>query len=478
MCRGLHDYTPRLWMLAQTPSQLEVVHFLEAAISDLTAHEVGHTLGLRHNFQGSTAYSIEQLQDPAFVREHGLTASVMDYLPVNSLSSEGRKQIVKDHFQGKDPGHAPHWNTVVGVYDKMAIKYGYIEIEDEHCCGLHPKLDAIAQDFHDKKLAFGTDYDAWYLGGVSPYVAVFDLGSEPLSYRKDQLVLVKETQGAIFERAVLKKESFTRLGRVQYSLLTHAFWTADAMAQYVGGLTISRRHAIADCATHNPSACMLHEGGQETPIQAVSASLQDDAVTTIRDTLIVAPSGDGEGSSVFASTKLQNWMVTRGFEFLHVVPVDLGAWEAQVRAGALWSVMHPSRLRRLWSSSSPAGGDSAGRVGNHFKALSRGIFGADSQSEGKKVTHDPAQWNIQLEYASLLSDTAKCFGYCDEEEHQVAVSALGEVLRLQNLLEKMLALKLTEVSNDASAQDWRHIAFLKSTIAIFNATLMQPVGSM
>lgn len=48
--------------------------------------QVGHTLGLRHNFEGSTMLTLEQLQDPSLTSKRGLTSSVMDYLPLNIVS--------------------------------------------------------------------------------------------------------------------------------------------------------------------------------------------------------------------------------------------------------------------------------------------------------------------------------------------------------------------------------------------------------
>ena len=48
-------------------------------------HEVGHTLGLRHNFRASGYYSLEDLNDPAKTAETGLGMSVMDYNPVNIM---------------------------------------------------------------------------------------------------------------------------------------------------------------------------------------------------------------------------------------------------------------------------------------------------------------------------------------------------------------------------------------------------------
>ena len=53
--------------------------YVEAAITEVTMHEVGHTFGLRHNFRGSTAYSLKQLSDPGFTAAHGMGSSVMEW---------------------------------------------------------------------------------------------------------------------------------------------------------------------------------------------------------------------------------------------------------------------------------------------------------------------------------------------------------------------------------------------------------------
>lgn len=90
------------------------------------SNKVGHTLGLRHNFQGSTLLTLEELQDPSKTAEAGLTSSVMDYLPLNIVSSK---------MQGAE---VPHYFTPrVGEYDMWAIKYGYMAVEAEELLAEH-----------------------------------------------------------------------------------------------------------------------------------------------------------------------------------------------------------------------------------------------------------------------------------------------------------------------------------------------------
>ncbi len=61
----------------------EAQQFVLDYLTDTTMHEVGHTLGLRHNFRSSRVYTDAQLSDPEFTRQNGLAGSVMEYAPIN-----------------------------------------------------------------------------------------------------------------------------------------------------------------------------------------------------------------------------------------------------------------------------------------------------------------------------------------------------------------------------------------------------------
>src|SRR5262249_8483427 len=65
--------------------------FLGQAIKEVVMHEVGHSLGLRHNFKGSSMLPYEQVNDTNVTRIKGLTGSVMDYNPIN-IAPKGKKQ--------------------------------------------------------------------------------------------------------------------------------------------------------------------------------------------------------------------------------------------------------------------------------------------------------------------------------------------------------------------------------------------------
>ena len=89
---------------------------IEQAIKEVTMHEVGHTLGLRHNFKASTMLKNEQLHDTSITRKQGLVGSVMDYAPIN-LAPKGVKQgdyFTHHHRALRLLGHRVRLQAAVG----------------------------------------------------------------------------------------------------------------------------------------------------------------------------------------------------------------------------------------------------------------------------------------------------------------------------------------------------------------------------
>lgn len=88
---------------------------LKKLIRYSAAHEIGHCLGLAHNFRASYAYDTELLRDPKFTKKFGTTPSIMDYARFNYIAQPEDKKVYL---------FPPH----LGLYDKFAIKLGYQNI--------------------------------------------------------------------------------------------------------------------------------------------------------------------------------------------------------------------------------------------------------------------------------------------------------------------------------------------------------------
>lgn len=86
----------------------------------VSSHEVGHTLGLRHNFGSSSTVPVDSLRDKAWVEAHGHTPSIMDYARFNYVAQP-------EDGIGHD-GIFPR----IGDYDEWAIKWGYTPMFDAY----------------------------------------------------------------------------------------------------------------------------------------------------------------------------------------------------------------------------------------------------------------------------------------------------------------------------------------------------------
>jgi hypothetical protein len=223
----------------------------QAYVKSVIMHEVGHTLGLRHNFRASTIYSLGQLQDPEFTKKNGMTGSVMDYTPFNLA--------LKDEKQGE------YVASTLGPYDYWAIEYAYKPIEPAQ---EKQELAKIASRSNEPLLAFGTDQDANGFN-LDPDVNVFDLGSDPLAYFQRRLKISRELWDRVQSRTLKPGESYEVLRRsFDYGFQQFAR-TLPVVVKYVGGVTYLRDHAGTGRATFTPVPLPR----QRAALQMLTASL-------------------------------------------------------------------------------------------------------------------------------------------------------------------------------------------------------------
>ncbi len=208
-------------------------------VKDVIMHEVGHTLGLQHNFRSSTIYTLKQLQDPAFTKVNGMTGSIMDYTPFNLA--------VKGEPQGE------YSSSTIGPYDYWVVEYAYKEIDAAAEKG---ELARLASRSTEPLLAFANDSDAGYGNiavGIDPEVNRFDLGADPLDYYKKRMKLSRELWDRLQTMTLKTGESYERLTRSFTAGFRQLAQVAPLAAKYVGGVKHYRDRAGTDRALYAPT---------------------------------------------------------------------------------------------------------------------------------------------------------------------------------------------------------------------------------
>jgi len=210
------------------PDSPEVQAFVLAYLKDVVMHEVGHALGLRHNFRASRWRSPAQLLDPALTTREGNSASVMDYAAVN-LPPPGQR------------GGAP-FQTTLGPYDFWAIEYGYGDLP-ESSTEAERKLRDIARRSAEPQwthaLAYGSDEDEAL--GIDPHALTFDLGNDPIAFARNRFALAQDLIDRTSQRTPTPLDDVDQPRRAVAHALRESARGAQVLIRQVGGVVIRRQ---------------------------------------------------------------------------------------------------------------------------------------------------------------------------------------------------------------------------------------------
>jgi hypothetical protein len=243
------------------PEQRFVLDYVRQSIM----HEVGHALGLRHNFRASRAYTEAQLDDAGFTAAHGTSGSIMEYNAVN-LPSPGR-------------GGGSPFQTTLGPYDYWAIEYAYRPLAGDGSAQAlateQTELRRIAARSAEPLLAYGSDEDAAL--GLDPETLQLDLGADPLAFAQRRLSIAH----ALFQRQetrVLSAEhDYAVLRRSIDYALNDVFRSVGVLVRQIGGVRTLRDFP----------------GSGRDPLQPTSARVQRGALDLIARHVL-----SGQGLSV------------------------------------------------------------------------------------------------------------------------------------------------------------------------------------
>ena len=335
-------------------------------IKDTVMHEVGHTLGLRHNFKASIYRSLDEIHSEKKPGDTG--GSVMDYQPI-AIAPEGKPQ---GNFS----------MTTLGPYDYWAVEYGYTTDEK----ALPKVLERVAE----KGLDYATDEDQW---SNDPYVDTWDLGADPLAYAKSRLKLMQRLRKNLEERAVSKGEGYNRLRRAFLMQLYEAYGSATTAARYIGGEHMHRDHR------GDPNA--------RAPLVPVDTGMQREALRFICEEILSGKYFDFDpdllrklGPDFWADDYLA--LFFGGYEFPILDEV------LRIQTATLLGVTGPDRLNRVMDARHKvAAGTDLLAAPEIFDALQEAIFGnlqevTKRHSSNQMPALNDMQRNLQREYVTHL----------------------------------------------------------------------------
>ena len=200
----------------------EISRLYEEDLYQLILHEVGHTLGLNHNFAASTLHNNSDVHNPEITYKEGLSSSVMDYHALN-IAPLGVEQ-------------GQYADVKPGKYDILAIKYGYSpEL-------LKKDLDNLLEKYSTKEYLFGNDGDDMRSPGkgIDPRINTGDMSNDPVGYAKDRIILSQNLIPKLYDTLKTKSDSWESIYQGYRILLRQIHTSAEIISRQIGGVYINR----------------------------------------------------------------------------------------------------------------------------------------------------------------------------------------------------------------------------------------------
>ena len=347
------------------PDSPEAREFVAAYLKDTAMHEVGHALGLRHNFRASRAYTAAQLADPAFTAHNGITASVMEYAAINlNGPNEPRAR------------YGTPFNTTLGPYDYWAIEYAYkpIAAGDEAA-----ELRRIAARSSEPQFAYGTDEDN--LLGLDPESLQFDLGDDVVAFARKRIAIAQELLARQETRVLTPDEDYAVLRRSVLYAVRDVGRASNALTRQIGGV-----RTLRDAP-----------GSGRDPLTPVAVDQQREALDLIAlgllsaDSLKVSPALQRK----LGADYLERWDAVRGGDAAAGTDFSLAVVVLDLQKGMLATLMSDAVAARLLDSAekAPSGPQRALRLAELDARLTQAVWselatGGDIPSLRRELQRD------------------------------------------------------------------------------------------
>jgi len=351
----LHD-----WYMIQTAAvdpRARKMEFDDELMGNLirfvSSHEVGHTLGLRHNMGSSSRTPVEKLRDKAWVEAHGHTASIMDYARFN--------YVAQPEDSISEAGLFPR----IGDYDKWAIQWGYKasfakdEKEDKKIVNKWV-IDSLKAN---PRLWFGTESNQY-----DPREQTEDLGDNSMKASEYGILNLK--------RIILRLPEWTREEADKYENLSDMYYALTSQfGRYMG-------HVLKNVGGVYETPKSIEQAGEDV-YEPTPKVIQQEAVAFLNKQLFETP----------------EWLLNK--EILNKISNPVANENVcNIQTGILNSLLSGARLNRLVVSANRYGDNITYSLEDMMNDVKKGIW--NELVSNKPI--DGYRRNLQKAYIDALAN--------------------------------------------------------------------------
>jgi hypothetical protein len=380
-------------------------------LKEVVMHEVGHTLGLRHNFKASAYLPLTDMHNTEITKNIGLTASVMDYAPTN-IAPKGTAQ-------------GDFYSTTIGPYDYWAIEYGYKALSGG-TDGELPELQKIAARCGEPGLSYSTDEDTEGTDS-DPLSNRFDLGSDTVAYARQKAQVVSELWPGLVDRVTNAGEGYQR-ARQTFGVLLGTYGTSMFVAsRNIGGIYVNRDHK--------------GDANGRAPFVIVPADKQREALTLLEEQVFNDKPFQfpPELYNYLAASRWSHWGVSEQPRLDYKVHEVIEIWQDRVLSQLLSSLtltrLHDSELKV------PADQD-AFTAAELIERLTKAVYAEldqlnqPAQYTNRKPAISSLRRNLQRNYMKRLAQMAMTGSGAPEDCQTIA---FAELTSLEGKINAVLA---------------------------------------
>ena len=357
--------------------------FLHDSVFATLVHEMGHNMGLQHNFIGSMAYTARDLQSSAFTARMGIASSVMEYAPIN-LWPRGTPQ--GDYSQ-----------STIGPYDYYQIRYAYEPIPSARTPEEEiPTLHRWANQWSNPYDRYASDEDVSWNNGhaADPRVEQGDLTNDPIGWCQTQMKMFRDGMNAVPSMFPQPAHSYEEESRAFGYMFGSYLRCPGIVSHWIGGQYLSRSHRGDPGA--QPPIVPVPRATQKRAADVLNAYLFAANVLTVPPGILQHLSYDEWAAYGYTSWEgygnLPAWAYNPSVR--HDYAIEQKILRAQM--GAINFILQPDVLGRI-QGNTLLSKDTA-TLGDVFEWLHAGIFN-DLSNHTITLTHR----NLQSAYAARLA---------------------------------------------------------------------------